>query len=89
MLENPEVLENGACDMQARGAPSEEILAYLRSNGASILESMRILKNVLGLSLAEAKQIVHFSETWSDMRDEHDRIHDVLEDVVKAISDRE
>ena len=75
--------------MHAHGARNEEILGYLRANGASILESMRVFKNVLGLSLGEAKQIAHFSDTWSDMRDEHNRIHDVLDDVVETLSRKE
>ena len=86
MLENLEALENRAREMHAHGAPNEEILRYLRANGASILESMRVFKNVLGLSLGEAKQTVHFSDTRSDMRDEHNRMHDVLNDVVETLS---
>jgi antitoxin PrlF len=46
----------------------ESFLQTLREKGAGQAESVRAIRNAANVSLAEAKEIVHFSQTWSDMR---------------------
>ncbi|GAB3444137.1 hypothetical protein [Actinophytocola sediminis] len=60
----------------------EEILRYLRGAGFSIIESMRVMIKSCGHSLAEAKQVVHNSETWADGREGNERFH---ENLIRAL----
>jgi hypothetical protein len=57
------------------GNSIEEVLRYLRSNGFSVLDSIKVTMRLTGVSLAEAKQVVHTSEAWSDRRAMHDAFH--------------
>jgi hypothetical protein len=74
--------------LQSRDGTTEEILDLYRRNGLSILESMQFFKQLTNITLAEAKQAVHFSETWSDVRAEHDRFHAAIEDVANSIGEK-
>jgi hypothetical protein len=69
----------------ASGQTMEQILAIWRGLDLSILHSIQCLAHVTGMSLRESKQVVHCSRTWSDLRPQHDHLHDELE----KIADRE
>jgi hypothetical protein len=56
----------------------EDALRYLRDAGMSIIQSMRVMMRVRGYSLAEAKRIVHSSDTWADQRAAHEEVHEQL-----------
>ena len=66
-------------ELLGAGHPTEEILAAWRERGLSILCSIQCLSHITGMTLGEAKEIVHGSVAWSDLRPEHDRLHDELE----------
>jgi hypothetical protein len=71
--------------LQKLGGTTEDILGLYRRSGLSILESMQFLTKLTNVSLAEAKRIVHFSETWSDIRADHDRFDSAVEDAVGSV----
>ncbi|MCO5068797.1 MAG: hypothetical protein M9910_08990 [Kiritimatiellae bacterium] len=50
------------------GANQEDIVRYLRTQGLSKVTSLPVLVQVLGISLDQAKQLVHSSATWNDVR---------------------
>lgn len=52
-----------------------DVLRSLRSNGFSVLDAIKVMMRLTGVSLAEAKQVVHTSEVWSDRRAMHDAFH--------------
>lgn len=58
--------------MRREGFSQEEILAHLRSDGCSIIESIKALKEGAGMSLADAKRAIEESQTWAGTR-EHNR----------------
>jgi len=68
----------------ASGKTIEDILLMWREHGLSILHSMQCLAHITGMPLGKAKETVHCSSAWSDLRPEHDRVHDESE----KISDR-
>ena len=74
-------------EMHARGATTEEILRFYRDSGVSVPHSVQMLRKLTNVSLAEAKQIVHFSQTWADLREAHDRFHDTLERALNSDDD--
>lgn len=69
--------------LRETGADPETILHELRKAGCSKIESMLVLRELQNVSLDEAKRIVHLSQTWEDVRDDHDRFHVQLERDVR------
>jgi hypothetical protein len=67
--------------MFAGGANTESVLAFLRRNGCSQINSIRSLVLSTDLSLAEAKKIVHLSQTWEDARKSNDDFHDQIQGI--------
>jgi ribosomal protein L7/L12 len=57
----------------------EQVLAQLRAEGFSPIESIKVTRAVLHVSLGEAKRIVHQSTAWEDAREGFDQLHDVAE----------
>ena len=57
----------------------EVVLKFLRNSGASKTESLYIIKRIKKISGGDAKRIVHFSETWSDLLKEDTAFHEALE----------
>ena len=71
--------------LRAKGASIEDILVLLRQKGLSRIGSTRVLMEIEGLSLAEAKPVVHLSRAWADTREEAERFHEMLEEAARQI----
>ena len=69
-------------DALARGATLDGALAILRDRKASILDSIKCVREVKAVSLGEAKQLVAGSPVWDDIRDDHDRF---VEKLIKLL----
>ena len=74
----PEMLAT-ARTLKANGASIDEILEQLRLQSSSIIQSIKCMKELLGISMGEAKLLVHRSRTWSDMRDPFSELHATAE----------
>lgn len=48
------------------GMSSEDIILYLHQKGATITESMKVIRELYGLSLGEAKALVTAHPIWTD-----------------------
>ena len=59
----------------------DEVLRQLRADGFSPIESIKVTRAVLHISLGEAKRIVHDSDAWSDSRATFDIVHKAAADV--------
>ena len=64
------------------GEDIEATLLTLKENGFSQIDCIRGVVDLTGASLADAKQLVHFSKAWSDVRGESDAFHASLESEV-------
>jgi ribosomal protein L7/L12 len=62
----------------ARGDDDESLLAFLRANGCDKVASIKIVRDVKGVRLGEAKRLVHLSHAWQDRRAGDDELHDQL-----------
>ena len=51
--------------MRADGSEIESILAALRTDGATFIDSIRVVRLLEQLSLGRAKEVVDSSATWS------------------------
>ena len=69
-------------DMLSEGQDLEEILSFLRRNKLSQIDSIKVLMNLKEMTLAEAKQTVHTSKTWEDMRENSERLHRSLQSAL-------
>ena len=61
------------------GLSHDEILVRLRSDGYSIIDSIRGLAEGAGMSLGAAKEAVHFSPAWADQREQNEAFHEMVE----------
>lgn len=65
-----------------RSEDTQTILWFLRKNSLSKIESIRILMELKGISLAEAKELVHFSQAWQDVQKDDEKFQELLEKIV-------
>jgi ribosomal protein L7/L12 len=56
----------------------ESILFFLRQHGCTIVDSIRMVAELQGIGLGEAKLLVHNSETWSDVRLRNEAVQEAL-----------
>jgi hypothetical protein len=66
----------------AEGKTLDEALAALRARGLSIMQCINAVRIFRKCDLTEAKQIVHFSPAWKDVREGNERFHQELEDAL-------
>jgi ribosomal protein L7/L12 len=65
------------------GEDVESIVGYLRASGCSKIDSIAVLSGTRGIGLAKAKQIVHLSAIWADLKASDEKFH---EDIVGALT---
>ena len=87
MSDNLEGLLPEARIMLNAGATIEDILLFLRENGCFQIQSIKVVRRLLDVDLREAKDIVHSSEIWADSREDADRLHDSLIEVLEHWND--
>jgi len=66
------------------GEGREAVLRGLRGAGASVIDSLKVVRQVYGISLEEAKPLVHLSDAWADLRQAHDELH---RSILEALED--
>lgn len=76
-----------ARSLQQSGEGTEAILVRLRAEGFSILQCIASMREVGGMSLREAKLIVHSSKAWSDVIPQYEALQERLHDQVERIID--
>ena len=74
-------------EMLSRGAPVDQVLAHMREAGLSKVQSIWVLAEAGGKPLREAKELVHLSMTWSDVRHRDDQFHDDLLKNLDSLSE--
>src|SRR3990172_2917260 len=71
--------------MHDTGRSTEDILAWLREQGATKVESIRLLIELGGLANEEAKMIVHWSDAWQDTREADDGLQASVEEAARQL----
>lgn len=54
----------------------EDVLAFLRDEGLTKVESLKFFRVWKNISLGEAKKIVHFSNVWKDQKETDEALQD-------------
>lgn len=66
------------------GADVEQVIAFLRASGLSQVWSAKVLVEVARMPLDDAKDAIHLSPTWADVRSAAEALHDVIEQSTKV-----
>ena len=59
-------------ELRLAGHSRDVALGVIRREGANFLQSMKVLYNVEGFSVGDAKTVVHTSPAWADEHDERE-----------------
>ena len=68
------------------GGDVDLLLALLREKGFNQIDSILALRKVVGLSLADAKDMVDASKVWSDQYEKVQALREVALNALKALS---
>ncbi|WP_257168496.1 hypothetical protein [Bradyrhizobium sp. SRS-191] len=71
-------------DKLAAGATTDDLVRHLRDGGCWKIDSIVVLRAALGITLQEAKAIVHVSPVWSDTREQDEALHDALFEAAES-----
>ena len=58
------------------GDSLEEVMEFLRGQGAGIVDSLKIIRAVEGIRLSQAKEIVDSSRVWSDLKEKNQKLRE-------------
>lgn len=75
-------LVEGARRIVSNAEGDVRLLAYLRENGATKIDSIKIVQTVKSLSLKDADDLVHYSSVWADRRESDEAALDAFLDSV-------
>jgi hypothetical protein len=74
---DPAVEREAVC-LKNDGAGTEAILKFLRERGCGKIDSVKILRSIYGIGLAQAKGIVDSSDVWKDRLGPDAMLHEEL-----------
>ncbi|MEH2157445.1 hypothetical protein [Nostoc sp.] len=75
--------------MLTESAEKESIIKFLRLSNYSKSKSIEILKKALGISYYEAQDIIHNSQTWSDVKEYDEKLMNDFFDILEELGSSE
>lgn len=75
-----EAVEGKVREMRMAECPVDDTIAWMRQAGLHKISCIKLVRKYWGVSLGEAKDLVHLSPAWDDVRERDDRFHDALEE---------
>ncbi len=69
------------------GSTREELIMYMHEHAFSIIDSMKVVRYIYGISLAEAKRMVTSHPVWADTVRTTAPLHDAIEKVMLVPED--
>jgi hypothetical protein len=79
----------GGRQMQAEGTHIEDLLRLFRRQGASMLDSVKLMRELKAVSRKEAQDLVLFSETWDDQKENHERLQEAFAEALLHLQKEE
>ncbi|MEH2294251.1 hypothetical protein [Nostoc sp.] len=76
-------------NMLIESADQESVIKFLRLSNYSKAKSIEILKNALSISYYKAQDIIHNSQTWSDVKEIDAKIMNDFFDVLEELGSSE
>jgi len=83
MTDKVESLLDASKEMLEDGKDIQAVLTFARQSGCSKTDAIRLLILLRDMSLAEATQVMHFSEAWRDTKQQDEEFQDRLESVLE------
>lgn len=68
------------------GVTLDEVIAYLSAQNVSILDAIKIVRNVGGMPLGEAKQVVSCHAAWRSIVKANEALHDESEAAIQDMT---
>ena len=75
-----------ARQLQKEGASDEDLLRFVRLEEASMMDSVKLMRQLKGIPLREAQDIIHFSETWADHRESHEQLQKTFAEAFRQLA---
>ncbi|MEH2267864.1 MAG: hypothetical protein V7K68_05430 [Nostoc sp.] len=76
-------------NMLTESANKESVIKLLRLSNYSKSKSIEILKKALGISYYEAQDIIHNSQTWSDVKEYDEKLINDFFDILEELGSSE
>lgn len=76
-------------NMLTESADKEVVIKFLRESNYSKAESIGIVKKTFGISYDEAQDIIHNSQTWSDVKERDAKINNEFFDILEELGNSE
>lgn len=76
-------------NMFTESVDQESVIKLLRLSNYSKADSIKILKNALDISYYEAQNIIHNSQTWSDVKERDAKIMNDFFDFLEKLGSSE
>jgi ribosomal protein L7/L12 len=85
MRVDPGIVEDGRRPLRA-GADRELLLVFFRDRGLDKIDSIRAIKSLLGLEFGDAKNLVDFSQAWSDRYESDSELKEVARKALRRLA---
>jgi hypothetical protein len=69
--------------MAKEGVSISEIISYLREQRVTIIDSIKVVRELYGMPLRQAKSIVSEHASWRDVAEAGDTLHEELEAAIQ------
>ena len=69
--------------MAKQGVSISEITSYLRQQRVTIIDSIKVVRELYGMPLRQAKSIVSEHASWRDVAEAGDTLHEELEAAIQ------
>jgi ribosomal protein L7/L12 len=77
-IPEPKVSDDDMQELWEQSVDMNQFLDELRRRGAFQIESIKAVRKYAKVNLGQAKEIVHFSKTWADLRENSEALHEAL-----------
>ena len=75
-------------DKDLKGIPLNDMIFMLKQEGLSIIDSIKVVRDVYGLSLGQSKIVVTSHPCWVEFVQASEPLHDELEKLAEDINAR-
>ncbi len=72
--------------MHSKQVSLEEILRFIRAQGFWQIDTIRMLRDAIGMSIEDGKQTLYLSNTWADIRPAKEKLDQEIEDAIQEIN---
>jgi ribosomal protein L7/L12 len=68
-----------------KNSPVEDLLSYLRQGGIPAIPTIKLLQELYGMDLKDAKTTFENSKTWADKKPERDKFYETVAEALNIM----